>query len=114
MFTKKTLLSTSLAAVLSLGLAFSASAKTTLKLNHNNDKTHPVHISMQKMADEVKELTKGEIVIRVYPNSQLGSQRESIELLQAGSLDMAKSNASEMEAFSQPMVHSIFLIYSEM
>lgn len=99
MFTKKTLLSTSLAAVLSLGLAFSASAKTTLKLNHNNDKTHPVHISMQKMADEVKELTKGEIVIRVYPNSQLGSQRESIELLQAGSLDMAKSNASEMEAF---------------
>lgn len=99
MFTKKTLLSTSLAAVLSLGLAFSASAKTTLKLNHNNDKTHPVHISMQKMADEVKELTNGEVVIRVYPNSQLGTQRESIELLQAGSLDMAKSNASEMESF---------------
>ncbi|QLB17272.1 hypothetical protein A6B40_06600 [Mannheimia varigena] len=99
MFTKKTLLSTSLATVLSLGLAFSASAKTTLKLNHNNDKTHPVHISMQKMADEVKELTNGEVVIRVYPNSQLGTQRESIELLQAGSLDMAKSNASEMESF---------------
>ncbi|QHB16908.1 TRAP transporter substrate-binding protein [Mannheimia pernigra] len=99
MFTKKTLLSTSLATVLSLGLAFSASAKTTLKLNHNNDKTHPVHISMQKMADEVKELTNGEIVIRIYPNSQLGTQRESIELLQAGSLDMAKSNASEMESF---------------
>lgn len=99
MFTKKTLLSTSLAAVLSLGLAVSASAKTTLKLNHNNDKTHPVHISMQKMADEVKELTNGEVVIRVYPNSQLGTQRESIELLQAGSLDMAKSNASEMESF---------------
>ncbi len=54
---------------------------------------------MQKMADEVKELTNGEVVIRVYPNSQLGTQRESIELLQAGSLDMAKSNASEMESF---------------
>lgn len=99
MFTKKTLLSTSLATVLSLGLAFSASAKTTLKLNHNNDKTHPVHISMQKMANEVKELTNGEVIIRIYPNSQLGTQRESIELLQAGSLDMAKSNASEMESF---------------
>ncbi|MFA9488867.1 MULTISPECIES: TRAP transporter substrate-binding protein [unclassified Mannheimia] len=99
MLTKKTLLSASLATALSLGLAFSASARTTLKLNHNNDKTHPVHISMQKMADEVKELTNGEVVIRVYPNSQLGTQRESIELLQAGSLDMAKSNASEMESF---------------
>ena len=38
-------------------------------------------------------------MIRIYPNSQLGSQRESMELLQAGSLDMAKSNASELEAF---------------
>lgn len=99
MFTKKTLISMSLTTALTLGLAFTASAKTTLKLNHNNDKTHPVHISMQKMANEVKELTNGEVVIRVYPNSQLGSQRESIELLQAGSLDMAKSNASEMESF---------------
>ncbi|WP_204321739.1 TRAP transporter substrate-binding protein DctP, partial [Streptococcus pneumoniae] len=60
---------------------------------------HPVHISMQYMADEVKKLTNGEVVIRIYPNSQLGSQRESMELLQAGSLDMAKSNASELEAF---------------
>ncbi|MGF7452803.1 TRAP transporter substrate-binding protein [Mannheimia massilioguelmaensis] len=99
MFAKKTILSISLGAVLSLGVVFSVAAKITLKLNHNNDKTHPVHISMQHMADEVKKLTNGEVVIRVYPNSQLGTQRESVELLQSGSLDMAKSNASEMEAF---------------
>ncbi len=54
---------------------------------------------MQYMADEVKKLTNGEVVIRIYPNSQLGSRCESMELLQAGSLDMAKSNASELEAF---------------
>ena len=54
---------------------------------------------MQYMADEVKKLTNGEVIIRIYPNSQLGTQRESMELLQAGSLDMAKSNASELEAF---------------
>lgn len=85
--------------MLSMGIALSSQAKTTLKISHNNDKTHPVHLSMQHMADEVKQLTNGEVVIRIYPNSQLGSQRESMELLQAGSLDMAKSNASEMEAF---------------
>ncbi|WP_243694552.1 TRAP transporter substrate-binding protein [Nicoletella semolina] len=80
-------------------ISLSVSAKTTLKLSHNNDKTHPVHISMQNMADEVKKLTHGEVVIRIYPNSQLGNQRESMELIQSGSLDMAKSNASELEAF---------------
>ncbi|AZI13838.1 TRAP transporter substrate-binding protein [Avibacterium paragallinarum] len=96
---KKSLLSTVLMTMLSMGIALSSQAKTTLKISHNNDKTHPVHLSMQHMADEVKQLTNGEVVIRIYPNSQLGSQRESMELLQAGSLDMAKSNASEMEAF---------------
>lgn len=96
---KKNVLSCVLSLALSAGMAFSASAKTVLKLSHNNDKTHPVHISMQYMADEVKKLTNGEVVIRIYPNSQLGTQRESMELLQSGSLDMAKSNASELEAF---------------
>src|SRR5699024_8033146 len=96
---KKTILSTALTTLLSMGVAFSVQAKTVLKLSHNNDKTHPVHISMQYMADEVKTLTNGEVIIRIYPNSQLGTQRESMELLQSGSLDMAKSNASEMEAF---------------
>ncbi|MGR6980405.1 TRAP transporter substrate-binding protein [Testudinibacter sp. P27/CKL/0425] len=99
MLTKKTILSCALTTLLSAGIAFSASAKTTLKLSHNNDKTHPVHISMQYMADEVKKLTDGEVIVRIYPNSQLGTQRESMELLQAGSLDMAKSNASELETF---------------
>lgn len=99
MFPKKTMPTLIIGGLLTATLSFGAQAKTTLKLSHNNDKTHPVHISMQYMADEVKKLTDGEVVIRIYPNSQLGNQRESMELLQAGSLDMAKSNASELEAF---------------
>lgn len=95
MLIKKTILALALGGA----LVTSALAKTTLKLSHNNDKTHPVHLSMQSMADEVKKRTNGEVVIRIYPNSQLGNQRESMELVQSGSLDMAKSNASEMEAF---------------
>lgn len=54
MRTKKNLLAFALTIALSAGVSLSASAKTTLKLSHNNDKTHPVHISMQYMADEVK------------------------------------------------------------
>ncbi|WGE57396.1 TRAP transporter substrate-binding protein [Actinobacillus equuli] len=99
MFTKRSALAIAISSLLAATVSLSASAKTTLKLSHNNDKTHPVHISMQNMADEVKKLTNGEVVIRIYPNSQLGNQRESMELIQSGSLDMAKSNASELEAF---------------
>lgn len=71
----------------------------TLKLSHNGDTKSPVHKALKHFADEVKEKTDGDIKVRVYPNGQLGTQRESLELLQSGALDMAKSNASELESF---------------
>lgn len=71
----------------------------TLRLNHNNPEDHPVHLSMQRMADEVEEATGGSLKIRIYANGQLGSQRESTEQVQNCSLDMARSNAAELEAF---------------
>ena len=84
------------ALVASTSVAFAA---TTLKISHNQDRNHPVHKSMQYMAQQVKKLTDGDLIIRIYPDGQLGTQRESMELLQNGALDMAKSNASEMESF---------------
>lgn len=69
MFTKRNALAIAISGLLAATVSLSVSAKTTLKLSHNNDKTHPVHISMQSMADEVKKLTNGEVVIRIYPNT---------------------------------------------
>ena len=83
-------------ALMTMGAA--AQAKT-LRLNHNNPEDHPTHISMQKMADQVEEETGGELKIRIYANGQLGTQRESTEQVQNCSLDMARSNAAELEAF---------------
>ncbi len=86
------------AALMVAGLA--AQAKT-LKLNHNNPPDHPLHKSMEFMGERLDALTNGDLKIRVYGNAQLGTQRESMELLQNGSLDMARSNASELEAFEE-------------
>lgn len=86
---------------LALAASVGAAGATTLKLNHNNPPDHPVHISMQIMADRVAELTDGEIKIQIFPNAQLGTQRESMELVQNCALEMARSNASELEAFEE-------------
>ena len=80
--------------------SFTADAKT-LKLNHNNPPDHPLHKSMEYMGERLSDLTGGELDIRVYGNAQLGTQRESMELLQNGTLDMARTNASELEAFEE-------------
>jgi TRAP-type C4-dicarboxylate transport system substrate-binding protein len=71
----------------------------TLKLNHNLPDISVTGKSFEHLAKRVSELTNGEVTIRVFHNGQLGQQRESIELVQQGALDMAKSNAAEMEAF---------------
>lgn len=83
-----------------IALTAAADAKT-LRLNHNNPEDHPLHKSMEFMADRVDELTDGDLKIRVYANAQLGTQRESMEMMQQGALDMARSNASELEAFEE-------------
>lgn len=88
-----------LASVATVALASAAQAQTTLRLNHNNPEDHPLHISMERMGERFSELTGGAYEIRVYPNGQLGSQRESMEMVQNCALEMARSNTSELEAF---------------
>ncbi|TNB46454.1 TRAP transporter substrate-binding protein [Martelella lutilitoris] len=92
-------------------VAFAATAEArTLRLNHNNPPDHPLHISMEFMGDRLSELTDGAWDIQVFPNGQLGNQRESMELVQSCVLDMAKSNASELEAF-EPTYSALNLPY---
>jgi tripartite ATP-independent transporter DctP family solute receptor len=80
----------------------------TLRLGHGLDVSHPVHQSMQFMADRVKELSEGEVVIAIYPNEQLGTERQTMELLQIGSLDITKVSSAVMENFAP--VFSVFSV----
>lgn len=100
MMNRKTLLAAVIGTALAIGSSASAFAVTTLKLSHNHNRDHAVHKAMTHMAKEVKRLTDGDVRIRIYPDAQLGSQRESMELMQNGALDMVKSNAAELEAFA--------------
>ncbi|WP_028865508.1 TRAP transporter substrate-binding protein [Psychromonas aquimarina] len=97
---RKNVLSAVIGTALTVGFSASAFAATTFKLSHNHNRDHAVHKAMTEMAKEVRELTDGEVRIRIYPDAQLGTQRESMELMQNGALDMVKTNAAELEAFS--------------
>ncbi|WP_017730503.1 TRAP transporter substrate-binding protein [Nafulsella turpanensis] len=92
---------TALATVLLLTTSCSEVDKTKeIKLAHGLDTSHPVHEAMEFMAQRVKEKSDGKLTIDIYPNGQLGSERESLELLQIGSLGMTKVSAAVMESFS--------------
>ena len=84
----------------SIGYIQAAPVAKTLRLAHNHNRSHPVHQAMEQMAKAVKENSKGLLRIRIYADGVLGSQRETTEQLQTGSLDMNKTSCSELEAFA--------------
>jgi len=72
----------------------------TLILAHGLDTKHSVHIAMEYMAKRAYELSDGKLEIRLYPSQQLGSERECLELLQIGSVDITKVSAGVIEGFA--------------
>ncbi|WP_034040917.1 TRAP transporter substrate-binding protein [Wocania ichthyoenteri] len=75
----------------------------TIKLAHGLDMSHPVHKAMELMGEELEKNSEGKLKLEIYPNQQLGSERQCLELLQIGSLDMTKVSAAVMENFSPNM-----------
>lgn len=75
----------------------------TIKLAHGLDTGHPVHKAMVFMGEELEKNSQGKVKLEIYPNQQLGSERQCLELLQIGSLDMTKVSAAVMENFSPNM-----------
>ena len=74
--------------------------QTVVKLGHGMDIAHPVHRAMVFMAERVAEKSGGQMRVDIYPSEQLGTERQCLELLQIGSLDMTKVSSSVMESFS--------------
>jgi tripartite ATP-independent transporter DctP family solute receptor len=74
-----------------------------LKLAHSLDTGHSVHKGMVHMAERLDEISNGHMRIDVYPSGQLGGERETVELLQIGSIAMTKVSTSPLESFVPAM-----------
>jgi len=75
----------------------------TIKLAHGLDVNHSVHKAMVKMGEDLAKISEGKLQLEIYPSQQLGTERECIELLQIGSLDMTKVSVGVMENFAPKM-----------
>ncbi|WP_242158648.1 TRAP transporter substrate-binding protein [Aestuariivivens sediminis] len=75
----------------------------TIKLAHGLDVNHSVHKAMVKMGEDLVKISGGKMQLEIYPSQQLGTERECIELLQIGSLDMTKVSVGVMENFAPHM-----------
>ncbi|HMO41571.1 MAG TPA: TRAP transporter substrate-binding protein [Saprospiraceae bacterium] len=74
-----------------------------IKLGHGLSVDHPVHRAMVWMGERLSEKSNGQMRLEIYPAEQLGSERQCLELLQIGSLDMTKVSAAVLENFTPQM-----------
>jgi len=81
----------------------SGTQATTIRLGHAVDLEHAVHKSLVYFQEELAKVSDGQMRLEIYPNGQLGSERDLIELLQIGSLGMAKVSVGPLEAFVPEM-----------
>ena len=92
---------TTFIAVMAAGAA-SAAPEYTIKVGSIVSETHADMIAMNKVfKPQVEELSKGRIKVELYPNAQLGGDRELCEGVQMGTIQMALPASSALAGFDK-------------
>lgn len=83
----------------------------TLRAGHSANASEPYHLGLQRFAEIVNRETNGEVEVQIFPNSQLGSEREMIEGLYLGTIDVTVPTngvvtnfVKELEIFDLPFL----------
>lgn len=72
----------------------------TIKFAGSVVEDHPLSKGEYKFAEVIEEISGGKMVCEVYPNCQLGSNRELYESMQNGSIQMAEAGAVILANFT--------------
>ena len=89
--------------VLGMGLAFglmgATSAQTVLKLGYATSATSHYAVGSTVFCDEIEKGTQGRYKCQQFPNSALGGEREMIEAVQLGTLDLVNTSTGPVGNF---------------
>jgi C4-dicarboxylate-binding protein DctP len=96
----------------SFALSASAQAPIVIKFSHVVATDTPKGRAAERFKDLAEKLTKGRVKVEVYPNSQLYKDKEELEALQLGAVQMlapslakfAPLGVKEFEAFDLPYI----------
>ncbi|MBM4761089.1 TRAP transporter substrate-binding protein [Bacillus sp. B15-48] len=74
-----------------------------IKMGHAASQDHFAQDSAEKFKELVEANSEGKITVEIYPNGQLGGEREMVEAIQLGNLTMAFPSSAVLVAFSPSM-----------
>jgi len=71
-----------------------------MNIAHGLPTNHPVHKGIEYFADRVEFYSGGSLQFEVFPNGQLGSETQTLEQMQSGTLDAAKLGGATLGSFT--------------
>jgi tripartite ATP-independent transporter DctP family solute receptor len=86
------------AGILCLALAVPASAGTVLKSADTHSDGYPTVEAVKHMGKLLSEWTNGRLTIKVYPGRQLGEEKDTIEQVTAGAIDLNRVNLAPLNS----------------
>jgi TRAP-type transport system periplasmic protein len=85
--TRRAALAGAAAIALPMPRAFAQKAQFTLKYANNLPLAHPLNIRAKAMVDAIRADSQGRLDIQVFPNSQLGSDTDTLSQVRSGGVD---------------------------
>lgn len=70
----------------------------------NQSESHPQYIALSEFAEKFEEQTEGRYEIDIQANEILGSQKETLEMVQGGTLEMTLVSTSLLENYDDSYV----------
>ena len=92
-------LATLAVAVLGLGIACAAAAQTMLRINIALAQNSHYGVAIDTLAREVERRTDGRYKVQTFYSSALGAERESVEGVQLGTLDLTLTSTGPLPNF---------------
>lgn len=83
----------------------------TFTWNEVNGEEYGATVGAHAFADKIAELSGGHITIELYTNGTLGSEAESMQGIQMGTLDIFRGNASSLPNYGAEVIGSTGLPY---
>ena len=70
-----------------------------IKIGHGYTADHPINMAIEKMAEDVAEMTNDRVTFEVFPDAQLGNETVMTEMIQNGTLEMGIMSSSTISGF---------------
>ncbi|MDR1623329.1 MAG: TRAP transporter substrate-binding protein [Synergistaceae bacterium] len=96
------------------GTSFAARAEYTIRVGHVLAPTHPYQLGLEYFKELMAKKTGGRVNVEVFHSSRLGNERDLVEGLQRGTLEMTLISTAPLAGFTSDfLVFNLPFVFSD-